>query len=247
MLPYFQQPVLALGRWHITAFAVCAVAALIIARWIILRRARRFNIGYQEIAPLYLSVIVAALAGAVAEPLFTARGGLASHGAILGGLAGGMACCWVQRIPWPRAVMMLDIAAFAAPFAGAIGRLGCALAHDHRGLPAEGWFAVHFPEGGRYDLGFIDLLFLSALCVVFVAVDRKPRPSLFFMGLAAVAYGAFRLWRERLDVTSDYLAWTVVLAIGVAALWLGRVGWRSTEQRFETHPRSPAKLAGFRS
>jgi len=221
MLPYFQQPSLTLGRWHITAFAVCAVAALIVARWIILRRGRRFGFGYQEIAPLYLTIIITGLAGAATEALFTTGHGLASNGAIIGGLAGGIAYCWVQRISWARALTLLDIAAFAAPFAGAVGRLGCALAHDHRGLPSEGWFGVHFPEGGRYDLGLMDLAFLSALCAVFIALARKPRPSLFFMGIAALSYGAFRICRVDFEVGAHVAPWIVICGIGVVAFAFG--------------------------
>lgn len=221
MLPYYPQPVFAVGSLRIHAFALCAVAAILTARWIVLRRARRFGIGYEEITPLYLAVVIAGLSGAVAEALFTSGRGLSSHGAILGGLAGGIACCWVQRLSWMRGLMLLDIAAFAAPFAGAIGRLGCTIAHDHRGLPSEGWFAFHFPEGGRYDLGFFDLLFLSALCTCFVALDHKPRPPLFFLGVSAFAYGSFRVYREHFDITSNFAPWIVVCAIGLAALVLG--------------------------
>jgi phosphatidylglycerol:prolipoprotein diacylglycerol transferase len=116
---------------------------------------------------------------------------------------------------------MLDVLAFAAPLAGAIGRIGCTLAHDHRGLPSQGSLAFHFPEGGRYDLGFFDLLFLGALSILFAALGRKPKFPLFFVGLSGSAYGAFRIWRDTMDVASSFTAWATVCMIGVAALMFG--------------------------
>ena len=222
MLPYFPHSFVAIGGWEIHAYPVCALAALLAARWIILRRALRFGVPYEEIAPLYLTVIVAGVVGAVTAGLLATGHGIESIGAVAGGLAGGTGYCWVQRLSWQRSALLLDVAAYAAPFAGAIGRLGCTLAHDHRGLPSEGWFAFRFPEGGRYDLGFVDFLYLCALSAFFVLLDRRPRPLLWFLGSAAAAYGAFRIWRETLDVTPNFVPWAALCAIGIAALALGK-------------------------
>lgn len=219
MLPYYPQPVFAVGPVRIHAFALFAIAAILAARWMVLRRARRFGVGYEEIAPLYLTVVIAGLAGAAAEGLFTTGRGLISHGAVFGGVAGGIACCRVQRLSWARSATLLDIAAFAAPFAAAIGRLGCTVAHDHRGLPSHGWLAFHFPERARYDLGFVDFLFLGVLSLAFLALDRKQRrPPMFYSALAAASYGGFRIWRATLDVNSDSSEWAIVCGIGVATL-----------------------------
>lgn len=223
MLPYFHDPFVTLGPWKIHAFPVCALAALVTARWIILRGARRSGIRYDEIAPLYLSVIVAGIVGAMIAPFLTGGHGLASIGAVGGGLTAAIGYCWLHRLSWTRSAALLDILAFAAPFAGAIGRLGCTLAHDHRGLPSESWLAFRFPEGGRYDLGFIDLLFLSSLCVLFVVLDRRQRPPFLFVSVGAGFYGAFRIWRETLDVTPHFLPWTVVCALGLAVLMFGTI------------------------
>jgi prolipoprotein diacylglyceryltransferase len=46
---------------------------------------------------------------------------------------------------------LLDTAAFAVPFAAALGRLGCALAHEHPGRLSKSWLAVRYPGGARYD------------------------------------------------------------------------------------------------
>lgn len=221
MLPYYPQPVFEVGAFRIHAFALFAVAAILTARWMVLRRARRFGIGFEEIAPFYLTVICAGLAGAVAAGLLINGRGVSSLGAIVGGLIASVCYCYIRRIPPKRGAALLDIAAFAAPFAGAIGRIGCTLAHDHRGLPSETWLAFHFPEGGRYDLGFFDLLFLVTLSLALLALDRKRRSPLFFPGLTAAAYGGFRIWLQTLDVFPNFLPWAVVCAIGVVTLVSG--------------------------
>jgi prolipoprotein diacylglyceryltransferase len=215
MLPYYQQPVLAVGPLRIHWFALLGVAAVLTGRSILLRRARRFGIDREEMAPLYLSMLLGGIAGAVLA-------GFASIGAIAGGAAGATLWCGLRRWPIARAIQGADIVAFATPFAGAIGRMGCTLAHDHRGLPSRAWFAFRFPEGGRYDLGFIDFVFLSVLCVVFVVLDRKPRAAGFFIGVAACSYGAFRLWRGTLEASPQFVPWMLVCLFGTALL-----GWRS--------------------
>lgn len=218
MLPYYPQPVFSLGPFRIHAFAVFAVAAILVARWIILHRGRRFGITYEEIAPLYLTIVIAALGGSVAIASLNADGAISSIGAIAGGLVGAVGCCVVRRCSWTRAVTLVDIAAFAAPFAAAVGRLGCTIAHDHRGLPSNRWLAIQFPEGSRYDLGLVDFLFLTALCGLYLVLDRTHKPRLFFAGLGACAYGAFRVWRQALEPTPSILPWAFMCVAGFVVL-----------------------------
>jgi prolipoprotein diacylglyceryltransferase len=79
-----------------------------------------------------------------------------------------------------------------------IGRLGCALAYDHRGFASTSWIAVNFPEGPRYDLGLIEFLFLIVMGIGFKLLDRRPRQVGFFVGLYGVVYGGFRIWLDTL-------------------------------------------------
>jgi phosphatidylglycerol:prolipoprotein diacylglycerol transferase len=193
----------------------------------LLRRARRFGIEHAEIAPFYLAILIAGLGGAVIAQLLLSWTratlepglGLASIGALAGGLAAAILVCCVRHDSLRHSLLLLDIAAFVAPFASCVARLGCALAHDHRGLPSDAWYAVRFPEGGRYDLGLLEFAFLAALSALFLILDaRRHRPP-FFFGLAALLYGAFRLWRETLDVNPHFLPWAVVCVLG-AAVWI---------------------------
>ena len=81
-----------------------------------------------------------------------------------------------------------------------IGRVGCALVHDHKGLFTHSWIAVRFPEGARFDLGLIECLFLAALSALFLWLDRRPRPVGFYFGLFWLCYGLFRVLLDTLHV-----------------------------------------------
>lgn len=222
MIPFTREPVLRLGSWHISAFAALMVAGILVGRTILMRRARRFAIPHAEIAPLYLIMLVAGIAGAVlAQGIlsyggFTLEmGGLASIGGLAAGIPAGLAYAAIRRLAWQRTLQMFDIIAFAVPFASSVARLGCVLAHDHRGLPSTGWLAVSFPEGSRWDLGLLDFLFLAGLSLLFLVLDRWPHQPGLFIAVAGVLYGSFRIWRETLDVSRHFAPWAVVVLVGV--------------------------------
>jgi len=226
MIPFAPQPSMQIGSRHVTAFGALIVAGILVGRTVLMRRARRFGISHAEIAPLYLIMLVAGLAGAVIAQAFMSRAGftmerglgLASIGGLGFGIAAGVLFCTLKRWTFARSLMAFDIIAFAVPFASCVARLGCALAHDHRGLPSESWLAVRFPEGPRWDLGLLEFLFLAALSLLFLLLDRTPHRPGFFIAIAGVLYGAFRIWRETLDVTPHFTPWAVVMLIG-AAVW----------------------------
>ena len=109
--------------------------------------------------------------------------------------------------------------AYSLPFAWMLGRLGCALAHDHRGLWSTNWIAVRFPEGARYDLGLVEFLFLIGLAALFRWLDRSGRPAGFFFGLYGVTYGLFRAWLDTLHIQPFRFFG------GATAVLIGLAGW----------------------
>ena len=150
--------------------------------------------------------------------------GISSIGAGSVAFIAGLIWCRARRLSLFDSLRLLDIMAFAMPFAWAFGRLGCALAHDHRGLASTSWIAVRFPEGPRYDLGLIEFLLLLGMSAVFLIVDRKVRPVGFFTGLVGVMYGGIRICvgaftdqpmrflGGSISVLIGLLVWTAMLA-----------------------------------
>lgn len=238
MIPYFPEPSIAIGGWKLHSFSLLIVAGILTGRWILLRRARRFGIAYEEIMPLYLVMLVAGLAGAaaarIAEPGLVMlladprrailHGGVSSIGGLAAAIPAGILFCCLRRWSFARALAAFEVLAFAAPFASAVARFGCVLAHDHRGLWSHSWIAVRFPEGPRYDLGFIEFLFLIALSGLVYFLGRQPRPAGFFIGLTGFTYGAFRIWRGTLSLQPHPAPWAAVCVLGIAA-WI--VMWRT--------------------
>src|SRR5689334_223601 len=128
MLPYLEQPVLHLGPLTIHAFSILLIAAILTARWIILRRARRFAIPGDSMASLCTCMLLCGLAGAhlvktilpdipqfaanPAEVLYRTRG-IASLGGLGGGLLGGLAFCRWRGYSNLETLLRLDIIAYA--------------------------------------------------------------------------------------------------------------------------------------
>jgi len=239
MIPYYPQPAIHLGPISIHAFGVLGALATLLAFWIILLRAHRMGIAMEEMFQFFCVMYLCGLAGAffastvmadpnafVAHPgrVFHVAVGIRSCGGLIGGFLSGLVWCAFRRLSLHETLRRFDILVYAFPAASMVGRLGCALAHDHKGLWTTSWIAVRFPEGSRYDLGLIEFVFLIGMTAVFWALDRKPRPVGFFFVLYTVAYGGFRIWLDTLHADPlRYYEGATYVAIGLvswALIWI---------------------------
>jgi phosphatidylglycerol:prolipoprotein diacylglycerol transferase len=215
MLPYYPQPVFHLGPCEVHAFGILAAVAVVVGGRCILLRAHRQGIPAEQMFRFCFWVYISAMAGAFlskvvlddfpaffVDPVHAFRGnmGVRSVGGISSGFLAAVVWCRYHKLSAVDTMRRLDIIAYAMPLGWMIGRLGCALAHDHRGLASTSWVAVAFPEGPRYDLGLIEFLFLIGMVTAFWILDRRPRPVGFFFGLYGVVYGGFRIWLDTLHV-----------------------------------------------
>ncbi|HEX5227716.1 MAG TPA: prolipoprotein diacylglyceryl transferase family protein [Bryobacteraceae bacterium] len=234
MIPYYPQPVLHLGPLQIHAFGFLAALAVVLGGRVVLLRAHRKGIPAEQMFQFccwtYLIAMVCAVLSKLmldnfpaffVDPVgaFRTNLGFRSFGGIAGGFAGGLLWCRWRRLSFFETMRRFDIVAYATPFAWMIGRLGCTLAHDHRGLWTTSWIAVKFPEGSRYDLGLVEFLFLIAMTIAFRLLDRKPRPVGFYFGLYGVVYGGFRIWLDTLH------AQPLRFYGGAVGVLVGLLGW----------------------
>lgn len=217
MLPYFEQPHVDLGPIPIHAFGVLVVSAVLVGTELSAYRAKRLGIDPNTMTAFAMWLLVPGFICAhVFEELWyhpeeVARNpavlfdlffGMSSFGGFLGAVLGAVAWRFTMKEPiLPR----IDIVMSAFPIAWALGRAGCTLAHDHPGLrtSADNPLAFAYPDGARWDLGFLEMLFALALAGVFAVLWRRPTPTGTYTAIACLAYAPVRFGLDflRADAT----------------------------------------------
>jgi phosphatidylglycerol:prolipoprotein diacylglycerol transferase len=86
---------------------------------------------------------------------------------------------------------------------------------------------VRFPDGPRFDLGLLELLFTLFISALFLALDQRPRPTGFFIALFFALYGPVRFALDVLRIgDTRYFGWTpgqyVSIAAALFGAWLSR-------------------------
>lgn len=217
MIPYVTLRPLDIGGMLLQPFALLVSFGVLLAHFLLVRRAGRLGLARAWAAEFSLAMVAAGFVGAVAfkllyRPELLAAGitnlrvwpGISSFGGLFGALAGGFGYLTVRRAAWAQRWRYLDAASYAFPAGFAFGRLGCTVTHDHPGRRAvEPWLAtVAYPDGPRYDLGLLEMLFLAAGFALFVWLDRRrpERPPGFFFGTLLTSYGVFRVALDQLHV-----------------------------------------------
>lgn len=113
-----------------------------------------------------------------------------SFGGFMGAILGLIA--WKIRFKRASSLEIADTVASAFPFAWVFGRMGCSVAHDHPGERSEAWYAVAYPDGGRFDLGLYEMLYTVVIASAFFWFMKKPRPYGFYLGASTAAYAPVR-------------------------------------------------------
>jgi phosphatidylglycerol:prolipoprotein diacylglycerol transferase len=217
MLPYLEQPVLAVGPVHLYAFGAIVAVAVIVGVELLDRRARKTQLDPDAARSFALWIIAPGFLGAhvfdalwyhptevLAAPgsLLELTAGFSSFGGFLGALGG----AFVWRARTRRDLLpFIDVTLSVFPISWAIGRLGCTVAHDHPGVltTATNPLAFAFPDGPRWDLGFLEMLFSAGLSLVCVVFWRRQRPVGTYVALTALTYAPVRFGLDFLRVAPD--------------------------------------------
>ena len=239
MFPYVQEPVLRVAGVTVSAFQVLVFAAVVAGYEITVRRATRLGWNRDLILSLVLWAVFLGFVGShVFDTLLYERealrrnplvlfefwGTMSSYGGLIGGILGGLLALRLKRLSPAKMLSFFDIVAFAFAFAWIFGRTGCALAHDHIGIATHSFLAVRFPDGPRYDLGLLELIWTIVICAAFLWLDRKPRPTGFFVAMFLVLYGPVRFALDMLRVGDErYFDWTPGQYASLAAAAAGLV------------------------
>lgn len=237
VIPYIPHPTVEIAGYPLTAFRVLVLAAVLTQFWLVVRFAPRFGVEVRRAGNLCIWAIGLGLVSAhvfdviayfperlAEDPLALLYfwGSLSSTGGMLGGLLGLLIVMRVGRSAPDEIWRFLDLCLFALPFTLTLGRLGCALQHDHLGRASDHWLAVAFPAGPRFDLGLLEFLAVSAISALFLVLVRRPRPAGFFVGAFFLLYGPSRFVLDALR-TDDarYFGWTPAQGLMVLAMVVG--------------------------
>lgn len=264
MIPYFPQPGYHLfGPVTVHAFGAIVAAALIVGwRMAVARgRSRGLDPGIFEDLLMYVvlsgfvvahlfSVLVYFPREAMEDPLLLLK--FWEDISSFGGFAGGLLGLWLFFRFKARDVgaadrwRYLDAIAYVFPFAWAIGRVACTVAHDHPGMvttfplgislkspEAQAYISFFYREAGRlaelpprpelarmafHDLGWYEFLYMAFLVVpAFLVLDRKPRPPAFFLVAFPLLYVPARFFLDFLRISdARYFGLTPAQYAGIA-------------------------------
>ncbi|HEY5961346.1 MAG TPA: prolipoprotein diacylglyceryl transferase family protein [Polyangiaceae bacterium] len=237
----------------IRPFCTLVALAVIFGAWLSLRQARRRKLAPTAMIDLLYWVSIGGFLGghvfdvlfyhpalAVQQPwlLLDIASGQSSFGGFVGATLGALLWRLVRRRPLgPYA----EAVASSFPAAWVVGRLGCAVAHDHPGIRSQLWFAVAYPSGGRLDLGLLEALAVVPLALAALWLRQAERPQGYFIALMCIYYAPVRFvmdfLRARDLASSDarYVGltpaqWAAFLLIGLG-LYFSTVARKSAARR----------------
>lgn len=210
MFPYFNPAShFVLGGVEISLFEFILSMALAIAVAFALYRARSLGISALTVLQATALILPLGLFSAHAlnvvmykwyllgEPgwiglLLHVEGSKSSFGGLIGALFGLVLYTELfsqrhLRLP------LLDLCLEACVVAVTVGRIGCALTHDHIGAATTFPLAVYLPGGPRHDLGLYEfLLLLLVVLPTALYVQNRRFPAGVTAGIILALYGALR-------------------------------------------------------
>ncbi len=283
MIPYFEQPTLPLGPVTLHAFGALVGAALIAGSALVVRRCRTTGLDPERGGDMAIYAMVAGFVVAHLYSVFTYFPHEVVRNPLLllkfwenissfGGFVGGVFGIWLfLRVRTPglsttEKWKYLDAAAYTMPFAWAIGRLACTVAHDHPGTvttfplgvslaspEARAYIASYYEAAGRLaqlpppaqlarmgfnDLGWYEFLYtLLVMVPAFLLLGRKPRRPGFFALAFLFLYIPARFALDFLRIAdARYFGLTPAQYAGIAGLAAAAVAVAARRRRPTSRP-----------
>jgi phosphatidylglycerol---prolipoprotein diacylglyceryl transferase len=235
----------------IKTFGVLLAVGLLFALWLGHRYCRRNGLDEDTMQWLGVRLIAWGLVGSVvlnlvfyewknflADPWNVTKAlGISSYGAIVSAT---IAFLYYTRKRGLDRRQWADMGAWGVSAGWLLGRLGCAIAHDHVGVTTDSPFGVNFPPGKypfdrssteiirAHDLGLYEFLLWIPLIIMVILLERiKSRRPGLLLGVLALVYSVPRFLFEflRFERTDPryggltFAQWASIAAFA-AGLWL---------------------------
>ncbi|MBK8481157.1 MAG: prolipoprotein diacylglyceryl transferase [Proteobacteria bacterium] len=207
------------GVLPIEPFGVLVALAVTVGYWLGRRRARLVGLDPELCADgmVWMAVIGFVVAHVVSvvfyfpekileDPLvlIAVWSGISSFGGILGGVA---TAWWFFHRHGVSALRYADAIVFGFVPAWILGRLGCTIVFDHKGLPTDFWLGMADRAGVvHHNLGLYELFVALLLTALLYALRRVQRGPGFFCALMLLVYSPLRFGLDWLR-TADRLYW----------------------------------------
>lgn len=206
--PYVEWTTISIGPLTLQVWGMFVALGIGWSLYIISKRAAHVGMNTDTLLDLAFWVVVAGFIGArlghvfLYEPAYFVhapleivaiwRGGLSSFGGFVGAMIGFVAYTRKKKISKQAVLTMADQLAFASVFGWMTARVGCAMIHDHWGVPCNCPFAVQTPSGPRLDMAILEIIALLPLAILFFLWRNTQKPVGFFLGILATYYGVLR-------------------------------------------------------
>ena len=205
-IPYMQEPRLDLGWISFEAWGVLVAVGFLTGVFLAMRAARKMGLDDRVVTDYGLWMFIGGFTGAhlvhvfFYEPhllqerwwfIFIIWSGMSSFGGFLGAAVASVIFFKRRKQSfWHYA----DAFAMGMAPAWAIARVGCFLAHDHKGSLTDFPLAVAFPGGARHDLGLYDaILSFAIIAIIYTIFPRRPRFGVL-AGLVCFIYAVVRFF-----------------------------------------------------
>lgn len=269
MVPFINLPPLQIGPLSIHAFGTAVAIAVLVGMSMSRYRAIRVGLDTVLAEKMFSWLLIGGLVGAhLFAVLFYFPGTvrtdpwvllrfwqhLSSFGGMLGGLTALSIFLWLKHrhLSSRQRGEVFNHVAFVFPFSLAIGRMGCAMVHDHPGSltkfplavslesdAAQAFMASMYPsamwpdlagslsEIGFHDLGLYEMLYLLLIIIpVFLWLDRKPKSTGHFVPAFVLLYMPVRFGLDFLRVSDAvYAGLTPAQWIALASLLVLPLYW----------------------
>ncbi|MDP2684017.1 MAG: prolipoprotein diacylglyceryl transferase [bacterium] len=120
------------------------------------------------------------------------QGGMSSFGGLFGAVFAIFILLKRKKIRKKDLVELADLFSFSTLYGWILGRVGCVMIHDHLGKITESIFSVQTIDGLRYEMAFLEIIWLIPLAVIFyISRNRKMFRGYYLISLF-IYYGILR-------------------------------------------------------